>query len=212
VLLPLVVADLPVILWCRAPRLLALPDFRQIASLARKVVLDSAAMPDAKSALRQLVAARSGGLVLGDLSWTRLTRWREMLSQVFENRERLAQIASIRRVAVSYGGGYEAAAWYMAAWIGDALAGAGAHPTLTVKPSKETTTLRVELEGDGLRVDLSRHDETLVVRVNELSHYTSLPHPTDYLLMREELGIMRRDDVFGRALASAARLAYPTEK
>ena len=38
---------------------------------------------------------------------------------------------------------------------------------------------------------------------------TNLPRPTDYLLMREELGIVRRDAVFERTLASAARLAYP---
>src|SRR5207248_1136529 len=54
VVLPLAVADLPVILWCRAPRLLGMPEFREIASMAHKVVLDSATMPDAKAALRQL--------------------------------------------------------------------------------------------------------------------------------------------------------------
>jgi hypothetical protein len=46
--------------------------------------------------------------------------------------------------------------------------------------------------------------------VNELSHCTSLPQPTDYMLMREELAIVRRDPVYDRTLASAVRLAYPT--
>ena len=41
---------------------------------------------------------------------------------------------------------------------------------------------------------------TVVVKPN-------LPRPTDYLLMREELGIVRRDAIFERTLARAARLA-----
>ena len=40
----------------------------------------------------------------------------------------------------------------------------------------------------------------------------NLPPPDDYLLMREELGIVRRDPAFEEALASAVRLAYPTDK
>ena len=50
-------------------------------------------------------------------------------------------------------------------------------------------------------------DERLVTVVNEQSNCTNLPRPTDYLLMREELGIVRRDPVFEGTLASAARLA-----
>jgi hypothetical protein len=40
---------------------------------------------------------------------------------------------------------------------------------------------------------------------------TSLPAPNDYLLMREELGIVRRDAVFEKTVASAAQLVYATE-
>ncbi len=54
---------------------------------------------------------------------------------------------------------------------------------------------------------LWREGETLVVTVNDLANRTHLPPPSDYLLMREELGIMRRDTVFDRALSTAARLA-----
>ena len=94
VVLPLAVPDLPLIVWCRSPRLLAMPEFRAIAAMARKVVIDSAGMPDGHAALQPSLAHLArGGVLLGDLSWTRLTRWREMLSQVFENRRYLAQLA-----------------------------------------------------------------------------------------------------------------------
>ncbi len=197
VVLPLAVADLPVFLWCRSPRLVAMPEFLQLAAMATKIVVDSAAMPDAREALRRMAGA-AGGVILADLAWTRLTRWREMLSQVFENRERLAQSAAIDRVRVEYGPGYETAARYMAAWIAGAVkAGAELH--------RFDGALRVELSGQGLRVRLERRDGTLHVAVNELSHQTCLPRPTDYLLMREELSIVRRDAVFERALEAAAK-------
>src|ERR1043165_2029859 len=44
VVLPLGVADLPVVIWSRSPRLVAMPEFRSIASMATKVVLDGNGM------------------------------------------------------------------------------------------------------------------------------------------------------------------------
>jgi glucose-6-phosphate dehydrogenase assembly protein OpcA len=186
-----------------------MPEFRQIVAMARKVVLDSAALPDAKAALRNLSDASARGVLFGDLAWTRLTRWREMLSQVFENRERLAQLPGISRVRVTFGAGYETAACYMAAWVADGLRSAGA--AVTPEVVRAEGTLRVELEGADLKVALERVDDRLVVTVNELSNCTSLPQSSDYLMMREELGIVRADPVFNRTLASAVRLAYPTQ-
>lgn len=201
VVLPLAVADLPVILWCRTPRLLGMPEFRQIAAMATKVVLDSGAMPDPKDALRRIAAAAADGTVVADLAWTRLTRWREMLAQVFENRQRLAQLAGVGSAVVEYGFGYETAARYMAAWIAAALS--WSNPPACNAGGR--AGIRVELSGADLRVELARQDGTLTVTVNELSHQTNLPQPTDYLLMREELSIVRRDPVFERTLEAAAK-------
>src|SRR5215468_11270768 len=47
VLVPLVVADLPVILWCRSARLAGMPEFAEMARIATKVVMDSAGFGDA---------------------------------------------------------------------------------------------------------------------------------------------------------------------
>jgi glucose-6-phosphate dehydrogenase assembly protein OpcA len=150
--------------------------------------------------------------VVGDLAWTRLTRWRSVLSQVFENRDYLERLAGIRTIGVVWGGAYEAPAWYMAAWLGDALADAGVRPRATVTREGAESLIRVELDGEGLHLRLVREGERLVVTVNDLSNCTSLTEPSDYLLLREELGIARRDAVFERALASAARLAYAGDK
>jgi len=108
-------------------------------------------------------------------------------------------------VQVRFGPGYETAAWYLAAWAANALASVGQVVTPVIAPQDES--LRLELSGGTFRVTLSRQQERLVTVVNEQSNCTNLPRPTDYLLMREELGIVRRDGIFEGALASAARLA-----
>ncbi|HUB34030.1 MAG TPA: glucose-6-phosphate dehydrogenase assembly protein OpcA [Bryobacteraceae bacterium] len=208
VVLPLAVSDVPVILWCRATRLLGMPEFDEIAAMATKTVLDSGAMADARGALDS-VAELAHTCVIGDLAWTRLTRWREMLAQVFGNRQRLEQIGGISHVHVAFGPSYETGAWYLAAWVNDAVNSAGARPQVTAAPEGNLPSIRLELEGEGLRVRLVRHGETLIATVNELSQCTNLTPPSDYLLMHEELRIVSRDGVFERALAGALRMAPP---
>jgi glucose-6-phosphate dehydrogenase assembly protein OpcA len=205
VILPLAVPDLPVILWCRSARLAGRPEFAEIARMATKVVMDSAAAADAAGAiLRMADTVRSGG-ILADLAWTRLTRWRETLARVFENRDTLARLGEVNSVQVRFGPGYDTAAWYMAAWAANALASVGVVVTPVFERQEET--LRLELSGGTFHVKLSRQDDRLVMVVNEQSNCTNLPRPTDYHLMREELGIVRRDAIFEGTLASAARLA-----
>ena len=213
VVLPLSVPDLPLILWCRTARILGMPGFYRIAAMARKVIVDSAQVSDSVAAiLRMAVVSQTGGVLLGDLSWTRLTRWRETLSQLFENPEYLAQLPKIERVQVQSGEAHEVAARLMAVWITNCLAEAGVHayPEVTAG-GPDATSLRLELDGPGLNVVLTREQERLVMTVNGVANATNLPLPTDYMLMREELSIVRPDPVFHKTLATAASHAYPTD-
>jgi glucose-6-phosphate dehydrogenase assembly protein OpcA len=200
--LPLAAADLPVVMWCRSGRLAAREEFTGIASLAHKLIVDSKTM--GADGLRTVADLAGRGLV-ADLCWTRLTRWREMLAQLFENRDSLAQLGGVERVTTDFAGEGSAINWYMGAWILDALATIGIRPNLSAGGSG--SPVPVVLEGAGLRLEMSRQEDRMVVSLNDLSHCTSLSPATDYLLMREELGILRRDPVFERTLASAVRLA-----
>ena len=211
VVLPLKAPDLPVIVWSRSARLFEMPPFGAIAGMATKVVVDSAEFADPKRALRLLAETARSGVPLGDLAWTRLTRWREMLARLFENRDYLAKLARISSVRVVYDGAFATSAWYMGAWIVDALENAGASAKVVVGAGSGAASLNVELAGDGFRVALERQKDRLVVAVDDAKSCTNLPQPSDSLMMREELGIVRRDAVFERALASAARLAYATD-
>lgn len=203
VVLPLAVPDLPMILWCRTSRLLEMPEFYDIARMAGKVVVDSARVRDANRALERMRELNHAGVLLGDLSWTRLTRWREMLSQVFENQQNLVQVEKLTSARVAFGEHLDVSAHFMATWIANALADVGVDVEVTLTPVDDSS-LRVELAGDGLQVALARDGDRLVVTVNGASHCTNFPRPTDYLLMREELGIVRHDAVFERILGSAA--------
>jgi glucose-6-phosphate dehydrogenase assembly protein OpcA len=205
VILPLAVPDLPVMLWCRSPRLALHPEFRPIADKATKVVIDSSSAEDAIDTLSRIAEAAARGRPIADLAWTRLTRWREMLARVFENRDTMAHLADIRSVRVNFGPGYETAARYLAAWVTGALESAG--PAITPVIGRQDESLSLELAGDGVRVSLAREGERLRAVVNEQSNCTNLPRPTDYLLLREELGIVRRDAIFERSLARASRVA-----
>lgn len=211
VVLPLAAPDLPVIVWSRSARLFEMPSFGAIARMAAKVVVDSAGFADPKRTLRLFAETARSGIPLGDLAWTRLTRWREMLARLFENRNYLAKLERISNVRVEHNGEFATAAWYMGAWIADALEDAGIGAKIVVEAGRGPAPLSVELTGDGFRVALARREDRLVIAVDDAENCTNLPQPSDYPLMREELGIVRRDAVFERTLASAARLAYATD-
>jgi hypothetical protein len=201
VLRPLAVADLPVIFWCRSPRLAGMPEFDALAGMARKTIVDSQGLP-----LGGVARLAARGTLVGDLAWTRITRWRETLSQVFENRHNLARSGTLTDLSVAHSAPMANTAAYMAAWISNALP----NLKIAIAPDSQCDSLRVTLAGGGFRVELERHEDRLVATVDGLSHCANLPLLNDYSQMRDELGILRRDPVFDAALARALQLAYPS--
>jgi glucose-6-phosphate dehydrogenase assembly protein OpcA len=215
VLMPLKVPDLPVILWCRSPRLFRLAAFPQLSSIAQKVVLDSAAFDDQAGAIKEMQEAVAGGRALADLSWTRLTRWRELIAQMFENRAQLANLPLVSDILIAHRAAtVPATALYLAAWLIDGLAKVGAHPRVQFRSDGGEPAWRlslVELRAQGNAEPVASialaEGQAAEVRVGGLINKALLPALTDYALMREELSIPGRDPAFERALAAAAKLA-----
>jgi glucose-6-phosphate dehydrogenase assembly protein OpcA len=207
---PIAAPDLPLVLWCRSPRVIDNAHFGYLAKRATKVLVDTAGWPDARGAIRKLSNLAAGGLAVGDFSWTRLTRWREMLSQLFENRRYAGRLAEISTVHIVFGGTADTVlALYMGAWLVDSLASAGVSVKLNLEPDASLASdlfSRVELSGPAFQVELARRKEQLVITVDGLSHCMNLSAANDYVLASEELEIVRHDPVFERTLASAARL------
>jgi glucose-6-phosphate dehydrogenase assembly protein OpcA len=218
VVLPLTVADLPVMLWCRCSRVFGLPDFAQIARIAHKLLLDSSKFSDSAAILVEIERRSRAGQVLGDLAWTRLTRVRELISQIFESRSYLARLPEVAEVKVSFGGAVPpTTAYYMAAWLLDCAEGVGAHPRLSWEPApgdRPGRLSRVELRGaigDGLHVAICVSGDgdrrCGDVQIDSLTSHTVFPPDNDYVLLREELSIPGRDAVYEKSLTRAVALA-----
>ncbi|MDQ6665267.1 MAG: glucose-6-phosphate dehydrogenase assembly protein OpcA [Acidobacteriota bacterium] len=205
VVLPLTVPDLPVMLWCRSARLFRLPGFFGIAEIAQKVIVDSADFPDSVPAMRDIAEFLKGGRLIADLAWTRLTRWRELVAQIFENRSYLAGLARVRRLRVARE--RSRGAYYLTAWLLDGLEKAGCSPTLAWDRTGSTTISFESDDSGGCNVALQTEEGSNVeVRVNGLVTHAVFAPPSDYTLLREELSIPGRDVVFEAALERALRL------
>lgn len=215
VVLPLVVADLPVILWSRPPRLLASPAWHDLSRIAAKTIIDSAPFPDRREALQRLARATRSGLLLADLAWTRLTRWRELIAQIFENPVYFSHLPSISAVTIYHAGqAPHAGVWYMAAWLQQCLERAGSKSRVLLEQAggpSDSGLSRIEFISDGpsgLTVSVRKVEGSAAeVRVNALVNRTVFPEASDYVLLREELSIPGHDPAYDAALALAAELA-----
>ena len=171
--------DLPAALWVRTG------DFSALTALgAEKIIVDLGAVPDASAALAHLAAAKTPAL--GDLAWTRLTRWRETVARIFEDPAALAQLPSIAELRVFYSGDrIPPEAFYAAGWVHAAL-------------GREAP---VRFERDGV------FGIEFLGGAFPLSARSDFATRTEASLLAEELAITGRDPVYDSALQFAARLA-----
>ena len=205
-LLGLTVPDLPVICWLRSAGLLAMPEFQPLLRISRTIILDSAGLPDAASALSAMEAARTTGWRIKDLSWTRLTRWRGIVAQIFENpamRERRISSILVRHS----GAEVPVEAWYAAAWLSPRLPGA----TVRFEPADRILNNGLQgllLEGPDLNISILPSSAAGVdVRVDSVYSRVVLAEMPEWRLVEEELSILSDDPVFEPALEIACKLS-----
>jgi glucose-6-phosphate dehydrogenase assembly protein OpcA len=99
---PLIVANLPVILWWlgRPPR-----GHDPLLDLADRLIVDSAEFPDALVGLAALDAcslAEDKNLELGDLGWRRIAPWCQLIAQFFDPPDARPYQHRVTRVTVDY--------------------------------------------------------------------------------------------------------------
>jgi len=212
---PILVPELPVILWCRSPRLFELPEFPSLAQLASKVLIDSDSFPDPRAILDRMAAAARTGRFFGDLSWARLTRWRELIAQVFENPSYLALLPETVEIRIQLAGkDIPVSVWYFAAWLAEGVRAAGGEGRPAFRSGDATPTgplERVELIREGepdLVASVAMIDEnTAEIRAGTMVSRAALSRATDSMLLREELAISGRDPIYEKTLPAAAALA-----
>jgi len=115
-LLPLLVPDVPVMLWWPHGEPADDPRFLNVADMVDRVIVDSATFAAPEAGLARMAAllnpdegrgdpdgGQSGvGTAISDLSWSRLTPWRELIAQFFDAPALVPHLAEITRVVVDY--------------------------------------------------------------------------------------------------------------
>jgi len=121
VLPALIASDVPVVLWFRSGELINAAPCEAILPFAAKVLVDSSELGAPADALEQLERL-SASVNVGDLNWTRVTRWRETIAQLFEMPEYVDRARLISHVTIRHRTPEApAAAFYLAAWVRHSL-------------------------------------------------------------------------------------------
>ncbi len=186
-ILPLLVPDLPVVLWY----------YRQferhdaLLHLAKKVIVDSKYVEDPQLAIESVRALRSPDRHVADLSWTRLTAWREGVSNAFACMKPKAGPTAVR---IEFGGPLSSAVLYLKRWMERALPAAKVTiENASAEPGALPGLQAVTLGEVSLRLACAG---ALEVRAGDCSARSPLPAATDEALLREELSILGEDPVF----------------
>ena len=99
----LLLPDLPVFLHWRAEPDASRVVLARLWELATRVVVDSTAVPRALDSLDGLVQRQPDRSVT-DLSWTKITGWREAVARAFDNAENAAALAELTHLEITHVG------------------------------------------------------------------------------------------------------------
>ncbi len=203
VLAALAAPDLPVVGWCRSVRLAPSDAARQIFGAANRILVDTTHFGDAAGGLTFVAGARR----FADLAWTRVTRWREIVAQLFSDPSLTATIPAISEIAVLYADEKPpATAAYLGAWVVSSLGHSTAVRFERV-PFLGGGIEGLVLSGAERRISIRRVEGTAVlIEFDGRKACTSAPHLSDAELLRDELSMSGRDAAFERALPEAVRM------
>lgn len=194
-------SSLPTVVWWRGS-LSARPEaLAAVATLVDRLVLDTADPARDWPAAVPLLERTA----LGDLRWTRLTRWRSLTAQFFDMPEVRARLTSYRRLALE--GGDEPALRLFAAWLQTRLP-QGRELAVSCSGGASGPPVRgVALSGDGGTLALRLLPSLNCIQTSveqpgaaSISRVVSLDEPSLDQLLGEELRVRARDEAFEQAL------------
>jgi hypothetical protein len=196
--LGLTVPDLPIVLWVRNLTFNAYPDVARLLALADKVIFDSARFSDPDEGLRHVQEMAGSTTNPADLSWTRLTPWRQSVAQIYEDAGRPA----LERVRITYYRSFPSvSSRYLAAWFRLAVPGT----VVILEPAPNSKRRSIFLEAAGLEASVVMEGSTALLTVNGLTRRSAVPGRDDSTLLREELSILGQDATFRKVLRSSLR-------
>lgn len=196
-------ADLPVVVWFHEDSLITEPSLQMLLPMACKVIVDSRKAHHPDAVLEQIKALIAAGRPVGDLGWTRITRWRSTIAQIFDNHVCRRNLAGIDAVSIEHTSVHPPlTVRYLGHWLSASLG-------RTLKLSYRSTgkperweIQHVTLSGPEFETSLRRKDETAVeVRWDGHSAAFVYPRQQESDLLLEEFGILAPDPVFESVIA-----------
>jgi glucose-6-phosphate dehydrogenase assembly protein OpcA len=196
-LLPLIVSDLPAVLWCRGPRVFSGDPFAPLLPLVQKIIVDSATAADPQAAIATIRVLHREGRHVADLAWTKLTGLRELMASLFDE----GTAVGVTSAKIFYGGDVASpSSIYFAAWMERALP--GAQVSLNRGEEGPRGLRSIVLLGDACEVTITRPDRTtLEVHCGGRIRRSTTVLLSEEILMSEELSILGADPVFDKVLA-----------
>jgi glucose-6-phosphate dehydrogenase assembly protein OpcA len=101
-ILPLLVPDVPVMLWWMRGEPFDDPRFAKFADMVDRMIVDSATFGQPEASLARMAALLESGIRISDLSWSRLTPWRELIAQFFDAPSQVMHLEELTQVRVNY--------------------------------------------------------------------------------------------------------------
>ena len=146
---PLVVTDLPTLLWSPHGHHEIVSD---LMPLAQAVLLDSVVEPDAREAVDRAFELTHQAYVV-DLAWLRSTPWRERVAAMFDPPRMRRELGMLSSVTVRHHAASTAAATLLVGWLGSRLDWelgplSGGHGERRAKASAAGQEISVKLETD----------------------------------------------------------------
>lgn len=194
-ILGIMAPDLPVVLWIRGGIWLECEGFVNLLKLAQKVIVDSSQ----GGSLAMIRRLQPQVKLLGDLAWTRLTSFREVIAHTLEDHRMLGDLPRVTSIVVEYSS-HPVSAAYLGGWL--QTASPNAQVEIRVKAGVHDS---VRLTGEGVDIFVE-FGPTVFFRINGYDHRAVLPVPSEVNVMREELSVLERDQVFRAALERAEKL------
>ncbi len=217
---PLLIPDLPVMLWWPGRPEFESRLFNELADLCDRLIVDTDVLdPRDFPALLEVARRRRAGCAIGDFNWARLMPWRELSAHFFDPPPMRTWLAGLNGVTVWSGGnGSTTQARLLAGWTRSRLAAAGIevrtdlHEVQGDAPGVAGVTLSAQADGRTAQFTIARKPAGLLatdVRLGEQQYtgQTVRIAPKDgAALLAMELVIPGHDHVYEEALATACRL------
>lgn len=206
------VADLPVVVWCRSIALAGTGALDELAALAGRLIVDTAGMGEARDAVALVEKLQRGRAAVSDLAWTRITRWRDAVYTVFRTPEREAKLRRTSRIDISWAGeGMPSTACYLAAWLKWIVPDAQLHFRCVDRRQPERGMGRIrEVAFTGANSTLRLRRPAgigVAIEIGELEMRMLFPRLDAEMLLREELTVFGRDTHFEAAMRRAFEIA-----